>query len=107
VVLTPLAALLHCRHLSLADTLVELLISTVYRINARAEVRVTNQLIKGFKRVTGKDNLLFKLAESTVDAGDELVRGTVFPVASQQVLRDLVAEFKTSGSTYQRTVERR
>jgi Domain of unknown function (DUF4158) len=69
VVLTLLAALLHCRHRELTDTLVELLISTVHRINARAEVRVTNQLIKEFKRVTGKENLLFKLAEATVDAG--------------------------------------
>jgi hypothetical protein len=33
------------------------------------------------------------------------VRDTVFPVAPQQVLRDLVAEFKTSGPTYQRTVK--
>jgi len=40
-----------------------------------------------------------------VDAGDRLVRDTVFPVASQAVLRDLVAEFKSSGPTYQRTVK--
>lgn len=105
VVLTLLAALLHCRQRELTDTLVELLISTVHRINARAEIRVTNQLIKEFKRVTGKENLLFKVAEATVDAGDKLVRDTVFPVAPQQVLRDLVAEFKTSGPTYQRTVK--
>lgn len=87
------------------DTLVELLIAAVHRINARAEVRATNQLIKEFKRVTGKENLLFRVAEATVEAGDKLVRDTVFPVAPQQVLRDLVAEFKTSGPTYQRTVK--
>lgn len=51
----------------------------MHRIGARAEVRVTNQLIKEFKRVTGKENLLFRLAEATVDAGDQLVRDTVFP----------------------------
>lgn len=55
--------------------------------------------------VTGKENLLFKVAEATVDAGDKLVRDTVFPVAPQGVLRDLVAEFKSSGPTYQRTVK--
>ncbi|WUV44930.1 Tn3 family transposase [Nocardia vinacea] len=102
--LTLLAALLYCRCREITDTLVELLNSTVHRINARAEVRVTDELIKEFKRVTGKENLLFKVAEATVDAGDELV-DTVFPVASQAVLRDLVAEFKTSGPTYQRTVQ--
>jgi TnpA family transposase len=103
--LTLLAALLHCRRREITDTLVELLNSTVHRINARAEVRVTNELIKEFKKVTGKENLLFRVAEATVDAGDRLVRDTVFPVASQTVLRDLVAEFKSSGPTYQRTVK--
>jgi TnpA family transposase len=105
VKLTLLAALLVCRQREITDTLVELLCSTVHRINARAELRVTNELIREFKRVTGKENLLFRVAEATVDAGDKLVRDTVYPVAPQAVLRDLVAEFKTSGPTYQRTVK--
>ena len=105
VTLTLLAALLYSREREITDTLVELLISTVDRINARAEVKVTKELIKEFQRVTGKENLLFRLAEATVDAGDRLVRETVFPVAPQPVLRDLVAEFKSSGPTYQRTVK--
>jgi hypothetical protein len=95
--LTLLAALLHCRQREITDTLVELLISTVHRINARAEVRVTNELIKEFKRVTGNENLLFRVAEATVNAGDQLVRDTVFPVAPRAVLADLVAEYKSSG----------
>jgi len=103
--LTLLAALLYCREREITDTLVELLISTVDRINARAEVKVTRELIKEFQRVTGKENLLFRLAEATVDAGDRLVREVVFPVAPQPVLRELVAEFKASGPTYQRTVK--
>jgi hypothetical protein len=105
VTLTLLAALIHCREREITATLVELLISTVHRINARAEVRVTKELIKELTRVTGKEHLLFRLAEATVDAGDRMVRDTVFPVASPAVLRDLVAEFKSSGPTYQRTVK--
>ncbi len=68
-------------------------------------MKVTRELIKEFQRVTGKENLLFRLAEATVDAGDRLVREVVFPVAPQPVLRELVAEFKASGPTYQRTVK--
>ena len=105
VALTLLSALLYCREREITDTLVDLLCSTVHRIGARAEVRVTNQLIKEFKRVTGKENLLFRLAEATVDAGDKLVRDAVYPVVSRTVLADLVAEFKSSGPTYQRTVK--
>ncbi|WP_159843231.1 hypothetical protein [Nocardia sp. CY41] len=102
---TLLAVLLHCRHGELTDTLVDLFCATVHRINARAEIRVTNKLIKKFKKVTGKENLLFRLAEATVDAGEKLVRDSVYPVASQATLRDLLAEFKSAGPTYQRTVK--
>jgi hypothetical protein len=105
VTVTLLAALWYCREREITDTLVGLLISTVYRINVRAEVRVTKELIKEFKRVTGKENLLFRVAGATVNAGDQLVGDTVFPVASQAVLADLVAGFKSSGPTYQRTVK--
>ena len=40
-----------------------------------------------------------------MDAGDQLVCDTVFLVASQTVLRDLVAAFKSPGPTYQCTVK--
>lgn len=43
VTVTLLGALLYCREREITDTLVELLISTVHRINARAEVRVTKE----------------------------------------------------------------
>jgi hypothetical protein len=54
VALTLLSALLYCREREITDTLVNLLCSTVHRIGARAEVRVTNQLIKEFKRVRAR-----------------------------------------------------
>ncbi|MEU5943673.1 hypothetical protein ABZ807_31990 [Micromonospora sp. NPDC047548] len=58
-----LAALLHTRLREITDTLVELLISTVYRIGARTDRKVTEELVNVFKRVTGKENLLFAIAE--------------------------------------------
>ncbi|MFE3204781.1 hypothetical protein [Embleya sp. NPDC059237] len=60
------AALLHEREREITDTLVELLISTVHRIGARAE-KGTEQLINAFKKVSGKENILFKLAEGWDD----------------------------------------
>lgn len=50
--LTLLAALLHSREREIIDTLVDLLISTVHRINARADRRVTQELVNAFKKVT-------------------------------------------------------
>jgi hypothetical protein len=61
-----LAALLHHRHGEITDTLVELLISTVHRIGARVDRKVTEELVNAFKRVTGKENILFAVAEASL-----------------------------------------
>lgn len=103
---TLLAALVHEREREITDSLVELLIATVHRIRARAERRVTKKLTADFKRVAGKENLLFKIAGASLDAPDGAVREVVFPAVSggEATLRDLVREFKAKGSTYQDTV---
>jgi hypothetical protein len=105
--LTLLAALLHAREREITDTLVDPLISTVHRINARADRRVTQELVNAFKKVTGKENLLFSIAEAALDAPDDPVRHVVFPAVSggEQTLRELVHEYKTKGPVYRRTVQ--
>ncbi|MER6129584.1 DUF4158 domain-containing protein [Streptomyces sp. NPDC001795] len=104
---TLLAALLHEREREITDTLVELLISTVHRIGARAEKKVTEQLVNAFKKVSGKENILFKLAEASIGAPEGTVREVVYPAVSggEQTLRELVHEFKTRGPVYRRTVQ--
>ena len=104
---TLLAALVHQQEREITDTLVELLIATVHRIGARAERRVTNELINAFKKVTGKENILFSIAEAALSAPDDAVREVVFPAVTggEQTLRELVHEFKTKGPVYRRTVQ--
>ncbi|MEV7441350.1 hypothetical protein AB0O22_09400 [Streptomyces sp. NPDC091204] len=104
---TLLAALLHEREREITDTLVELLISTVHRIGARAERKVTEQLVNAFKKVSGKENILFKLAEASLGTPEGTVRQVVFPAVSggEATLRELVHEFKTRGPVYRRTVQ--
>jgi hypothetical protein len=105
--LTLLAALLRLREREITDALVELLIATVHRIDARAQRRVTNELIAEFKKVTGKENLLFRIAEASLTAPESRVRDVVFPAVSggEQTLRDVMAEFRSKGPTYRRTVK--
>ncbi|TCO60753.1 DUF4158 domain-containing protein [Actinocrispum wychmicini] len=91
-----LAVLCWCRLTEITDSLVDLFIQLVHRINTRAQRRVEKEMIAEFRRVGGKEDLLFRVAEATVDAGDRLVWDTVFPVAPRAVLRDLVAESKAT-----------
>jgi TnpA family transposase len=104
--LTLMAALIYCREREITDTLVDLLIATVHRIGARADKKVTQELVNAFKRVTGKENILFAIAEASLLAPDDAVRAVVFPAVAggEQTLRELVHEYKTKGPVYRRTV---
>ncbi|BAS11185.1 transposase for transposon Tn1546 [Arthrobacter sp. Hiyo4] len=105
--LTLLAALVHQREREITDTLVELLIATVHRIGARAERKVTAELINAVKRVSGKESILFSIAKAALEKPDDAVRSVVFPAVTggEQTLRELVHEFKTKGPVYRRTVQ--
>jgi hypothetical protein len=74
-----LAALLFCRRREITDALVTLLISTVHRIGARAERRVTTELVSAFKKVQGKEGLLFRVADAALARPNDPVRRVVSP----------------------------
>jgi len=74
---------------------------------ARSEKRVVEEFVKDFKRVTGKDNLLRKIAEASLEGPDDTVREVIYPVVGgESTLRDLVAEYRSTGTEYQRNKRR-
>ncbi|MFZ0158952.1 MAG: Tn3 family transposase [Kineosporiaceae bacterium] len=105
-VVTVLAALLVEREREITDSLVGLLLATVHRIGARAERKVTQELVNAFKRVDGKENILFAVAEAALSDPAGAVRDVVFPAVrgGETTLRELVHEYKTKGPVYRRTV---
>ena len=104
---TLLAALLAEREREVTDSLVDLLIATVHRIGARAERKVTEELISAFRRVTGKENILFAIAEASLAHPSDAVREVVYPAVrgGEATLRELVHEYKANGPAYRRTVQ--
>lgn len=79
--MTLLAALLYCREREITDTLVDLLIATVHRINARAERKVVAEFVTELRRVSGKETILFRIAEAALAHPEGAVRDVVFPAA--------------------------
>ncbi|MGK0274744.1 MAG: hypothetical protein ACI9N0_001124 [Ilumatobacter sp.] len=76
------------------------------RTRARAGRRVTKELTNAFKKVRGKENILFSIAQAALDAPDDAVRTVVFPAVSggEKTLKELVHEYKTKGPEYDQTV---
>lgn len=105
LLMTLLAAYCHVRGQDLTDTLVDLLLDIVHHIASKAESRVEEQLIEELKRVAGKNGLLFRLAEAALDHPDGVIKEVVYPVVSEEKLRDLVKEFKSMGPAYRKQVQ--
>lgn len=101
---TLMAAFCIQRSQEITDNLIELLIQIIHRIGTRAERRINKELINDFKEVTGKINLLFRLAEVAIAELDGVIEQVIYPVVSIKTLRDLVAEYKATGTAYRQRV---
>lgn len=99
-----LAAFCHERKQEITDTLLELLINIIHKIGSRAVHRVNKRVIKEIKRVQGKNKLLFDVASASLDHPEGKVKDIIYPIAGEQTLRDLIQEFKLSGS-YEQQVQ--
>jgi len=101
---TLVSAFCWLRTQEVTDNLVDLLISIVHRIGTKAERRVDAQLMKDFKQVGGKHNLLYRMANASLETPEGTVKEVIYPVVSEQTLKDLVKEFKTNGTAYRHQV---
>ena len=98
--LTLLATLVRSRAAEITDSLVDLLIAVVHKMDVRAEKKVEGELLEDLKRVRGKEGILFTLAEAAVDHPDETVRRALYPVVGEGTLKDLVREAKADRNAF-------
>ena len=101
---TLMAAFCLKRTQEITDNLIEILNSIIQRIGTRAEKRINKELVNDFKLVTGKTNILFRIAEVAVAQPDGVIQTVLYPVVSQQTLKDLVQEYKSTGTAYRQKV---
>jgi TnpA family transposase len=101
---TLLAAYCVLRAQEITDQLVELLIAIVHHIGAKAQRKVEKAFLNDLKRVSGKTNLLFQLAEAALEHPDGVVKEVLYPVVNERVLRELVKEYQSSGPVYRQHV---
>lgn len=85
------------RRQQVTDNLVRLLIQIIHRMNTHAETKVKQTFIEDVVRVSGKQQLLYKMAEAALTNPEGSVRDVIFSVVGEETLRKLVKEFKASG----------
>jgi TnpA family transposase len=101
---TLLSVFFWIRSREIIDNLIELLIQIVHRIGVRAERKVDREILKDFKKVNGKTNLLFQMADVALNNPNGVIKQVLFPVVSENTLKLLVKEYKNTGSAYKQKV---
>ena len=97
-----LAAFCLVRAEEITDTLIELLISVIHKMGSRAKHIVNKEVIRDIKRVQGKNRLLYEVAQASIEKPEGTVKEVIYPVAGEQTLHDLVAEYRQGGLYDQR-----
>ena len=101
---TMLACFFWIRGREITDNLVDLLIQITHKIKVRAERKIDKEFIKDFKKVSGKTNILYRMAEMALSNPEGVVKDVIYPVVNEKTLKALVKEFKGSGLAYNRKV---
>jgi TnpA family transposase len=95
---TLLAAFCHLRSQEITDNLVDLLLGIIKRIGNNAEKRVERKILRDIKRVQGKGRILYEVAQVSIARPDGLVSEVIYPVAGEETLQQIVAEYQAEGS---------
>ena len=101
---TLLSSFFYLRRLEITDNLIELLIQIIHRIGARAERRVEKEILNDLRRVSNKQGILFNLAQTALEFPNGIIKDVLYPIVSEQTLKDLVKEFKSTGPTYREKI---
>ena len=97
---TLLACVLHVRTMEVTDDAVRMLLEIIRRMDTQTEKHLQKELLRDMKRVTGKVQLLYRIAEAVMEAPDGTIRNVLFPCVKEATFCDLVAEAKASHPQY-------
>lgn len=101
-----MACFISIRTMEIIDDIVRMFVEMIHRIDVRAEKQRDKELLEDLKRVDGKTQILFRLAETIMENPDGTIRDVIFPVVKAETFNNLIAEKKASGPQYQYTHRR-
>ncbi|OEV04601.1 Tn3 family transposase [Streptomyces oceani] len=103
--LTLLATLCHVRQTEITDSLVDLFIQLVLKINTRAERKVDKELTNELRKIRGKEGMLLRVAEAALADPSGVVRRVIYPVVGgERTLKALAAEAAANEARYKARV---
>ena len=78
--------------MEVTDDVVRMLLEIIRRMDTQTEKHLQKELLRDIKRVAGKVQLLYRIAEAVVEEPDGTIRTVLFPQVKEETFRDLAAE---------------
>jgi TnpA family transposase len=95
-----LACFVHVHTMDVIDDAVRMTLDVIRRIDTQTEKHLEKTLLHDIKRVAGKVQMLYRIAEAVVEEPDGTIRTVLFPQVKEETFRDLAAEAKANGPQY-------
>jgi TnpA family transposase len=103
---TLVAAFCWKRQQEVIDQMIDLLNQIIQKLNRHAEQRVAQEVFQDFKQVSGKHQLLYRIACVALEHPTESIQDYIYPIASPEVLKNIIQEFQTKGVNYHQRIHK-
>ena len=84
-----LACFISIRTMEVTDDVVQMLLEIIRRMDTQTEKHLQKELLRDVKRVAGKVQLLYRVAEAVVEEPDGTIRAVLFPQVKEETFRNI------------------
>jgi TnpA family transposase len=89
------------RKQEIIDTIADILIRIIHKMSSNSEGKVEKSILDAIKnsKIPNKDELFLNVAEPLVEYPLGVIEDIIYPIASQDILKELIKELKEKGTT--------
>lgn len=95
-----MACFVYMRSQLLTDDVADLFIKLIHNMKSSAEVHVNKKIISEVKKVNGKFDILYLIAEAALENPKGVIEDEIYPLVNQDTLKKLVIELKNKGNRW-------
>ncbi len=95
-----MACFIYMRSQLLTDDVADLFIKLIHNMKSSAEVHVNKKIISEVKKVNGKFDILYLIAEAALENPKGVIEDEIYPIVNQETLKKLIIELKNKGNKW-------
>jgi TnpA family transposase len=97
---TLLSSFVYMRTGEVIDDIIRMFMNMIHRMNVESEQELDKRLLSDMKKVEGKVQMLFRIANAVVQNPDGKIREVIFSEVKEETFRELVAEYEATGARF-------